>query len=95
MYTGRVVEESNVDEIFASPETSIHAGLYCVPSPKLTEIGAAKETRLQTIEGTVPSPANLPDGCHFAPRCPHRFERCTHDPMPLFLLETTTNARCV
>ena len=94
MYTGRVVEEANVDEIFAAPKHPYTQGLLR-SVPKLTEIGAAKQTRLQTIEGTVPSPANLPDGCHFAPRCPHRFERCTRDPMPLFLLENDTKARCV
>ncbi|HXG84051.1 MAG TPA: ABC transporter ATP-binding protein [Pyrinomonadaceae bacterium] len=94
MYTGRVVEESDVDEIFAAPKHPYTQGLLR-SVPKLTEIGAAKETRLQTIEGTVPSPANLPDGCHFAPRCPHRFDRCTHDPMPLFILENDVKARCV
>ncbi len=94
MYTGRVVEESNVDEIFAAPKHPYTQGLLR-SVPKLTEIGTAKETRLQTIEGTVPSPTNLPEGCHFAPRCPFRFDRCTQDPMPLFILENDTKARCV
>jgi len=94
MYTGRVVEESGVEEIFAAPKHPYTQGLLR-SVPKLTEIGAAKVTRLQTIEGTVPSPTNLPEGCHFAPRCPHVHERCVHEPMPLFVLENGVKVRCV
>ena len=32
--------------------------------------------RLATIEGSVPSPANQPEGCRFAPRCPFADARC-------------------
>ena len=34
--------------------------------------------RLNVIKGTVPNPFNMPTGCNFAPRCPYRFEPCTH-----------------
>lgn len=94
MYTGRIVEASNVEEIFAEPKHPYTQGLL-KSVPKLTEIGAAKTARLQTIEGVVPPPTNLPPGCHFAPRCPFVFERCTHEPMPLFQLENDVKARCV
>ncbi len=94
MYTGRIVEESNVDEIFQKPRHPYTEGLL-KSVPKLREFGNEKETRLSTIQGTVPSPTNLPTGCHFAPRCPYRFERCVHDPMPLFELENDVNVRCV
>jgi oligopeptide/dipeptide ABC transporter ATP-binding protein len=57
--------------------------------------GVMRASRLETIEGIVPSPNNLPPGCHFAPRCPHRFERCTHEPMPLFELDNNIDVRCV
>ena len=94
MYTGRIVEEAGVEELFAAPKHPYTQGLI-KSVPKLHEIGAAKQARLQTIEGVVPSPTNLPPGCHFAPRCPFVFERCTHDPMPLFNLENNVKARCV
>ena len=29
------------------------------------------------IKGTVPSIENIPEGCRFAERCPHKTERCT------------------
>jgi oligopeptide/dipeptide ABC transporter ATP-binding protein len=94
MYTGRIVEESNVNEIFQKPKHPYTEGLL-KSVPKLREFGDEKLTRLSTIQGTVPSPTNLPPGCHFAPRCPYRFERCTHDPMPLFELENDVKVRCV
>ncbi|MDQ6787890.1 MAG: ABC transporter ATP-binding protein [Acidobacteriota bacterium] len=94
MYTGRIVEESGVNEIFEQPKHPYTQGLLR-SVPKLSEIGEAKVTRLQTIEGTVPSPTNLPEGCHFAPRCPFVHQRCMHDPMPLFVLENNVKVRCV
>jgi oligopeptide/dipeptide ABC transporter ATP-binding protein len=94
MYTGRIVEESGVDEIFEKPKHPYTEGLLR-SVPKLREFGNEKLTRLSTIQGTVPSPTNLPTGCHFAPRCPYRFERCTHDPMPLYRLDNDVEVRCV
>jgi len=94
MYTGRIVEESGVEEIFEKPKHPYTQGLLR-SVPKLRGVGEAKETRLSTIEGTVPSPTNLPPGCHFAPRCEFRMERCTHEPMPLYQLENNVRVRCV
>lgn len=94
MYTGRVVEESDVNHIFEEPKHPYSQGLL-KSVPKLSSFGIEKATRLSTIQGTVPSPTELPPGCHFAPRCPFVHERCTHDPMPLFELEKTVKVRCV
>jgi peptide/nickel transport system ATP-binding protein/oligopeptide transport system ATP-binding protein len=94
MYTGRIVEESGVDEIFERPKHPYTQGLLR-SVPKLTMEGVTRAQRLETIEGIVPSPTNLPPGCHFAPRCPHVHERCTHDPMPLYTVENRAAARCV
>lgn len=94
MYTGKIVEESGVDEIFAKPKHPYTQGLL-KSVPKLSVGEIAKETRLQTIEGTVPSPTNLPEGCHFAPRCPYRMERCVHGEIPLYELPNNVKVRCV
>jgi oligopeptide/dipeptide ABC transporter ATP-binding protein len=94
MYTGRVVEESGVEEIFREPKHPYSQGLL-KSVPKMREFGDEKTTRLSTIEGTVPSPTHLPTGCHFAPRCPFVHERCGHEPMPLFQLENNIKVRCI
>jgi oligopeptide/dipeptide ABC transporter ATP-binding protein len=94
MYTGKIVEESPVEEIFINPKHPYTQGLLR-SVPKMRGVGEAKEARLQTIEGTVPSPTNLPNGCHFAPRCVFRMEKCTRGPIPLFELENDVKVRCV
>jgi len=94
MYTGRIVEESPVDELFARPKHPYTEGLLR-SVPKLTGEDVIKKERLETIEGVVPSPTDLPPGCHFAPRCPHRMPRCSEGTIPLYQLEGGVDVRCV
>ncbi len=94
MYTGRIVEESPVGELFARPKHPYTEGLLR-SVPKLTEAEVKKVERLSTIEGFVPKPTNLPPGCHFAPRCQHRMPRCTEGDIPLYPLEGGVQVRCV
>jgi oligopeptide/dipeptide ABC transporter ATP-binding protein len=94
MYTGRIVEEASVEELFARPKHPYTEGLLR-SVPKLTAAEVAKKERLETIEGIVPSPFDLPYGCHFAPRCPYRLPRCTQEDIPLYNLEGGVKVRCV
>ena len=65
MYAGRIIELTDVDSLFASPEHPYTVGLLG-SIPRLYE----EEHRLSAIEGTVPSPKDMPTGCRFHPRCP-------------------------
>ncbi|HLE62942.1 MAG TPA: ABC transporter ATP-binding protein [Pyrinomonadaceae bacterium] len=94
MYTGKIVEESEVTELFLRPKHPYTEGLLR-SVPKLTAGQVVKVERLETIEGVVPSPTQLPPGCHFAPRCPHRMPRCTEGEIPLYELESGAKVRCV
>ncbi|MBA3571221.1 MAG: ABC transporter ATP-binding protein [Pyrinomonadaceae bacterium] len=94
MYTGKIVEESPVEELFARPRHPYTEGLLR-SVPKLTAEHVAKKERLETIEGVVPSPTDLPPGCHFAPRCQFRVPRCTEGEIPLYDLEGGVKVRCV
>lgn len=94
MYTGKIVEQSPVGELFARPKHPYTEGLLR-SVPKLTAEQVAKAERLETIEGVVPSPTSLPPGCHFAPRCSHRMPRCTEGEIPLYQLEGEVTVRCV
>ncbi len=94
MYTGRIVEESPVDEFFARPKHPYTEGLLR-SVPKLTAEDVARKERLETIEGVVPSPTDLPPGCHFAPRCAQRMPRCTEGRIPFYQLEGGVQVRCV
>ena len=71
MYAGKIVEEAPVIDLFTKPQHPYTQGLLAsMPSPD--KIGQ----RLNAIKGVVPHPLNLPPGCSFAPRCPHKFEMC-------------------
>ena len=95
MYTGKIVEESPVGEIFEKPKMPYTQGLLR-SVPKLSGKAIEKAARLQTIEGVVPNPTALPPGCHFAPRCDFRIEGvCTTGEIPLYELENDVKVRCV
>jgi oligopeptide/dipeptide ABC transporter ATP-binding protein len=94
MYTGKIVEESPVDELFAQPKHPYTEGLLR-SVPKLTAKDVAKAERLQTIEGTVPKPTALPAGCHFEPRCEYRMLRCREGEIPLYDVSAGVEVRCV
>jgi peptide/nickel transport system ATP-binding protein len=71
MYAGRKAEEAPVHELFAAPQHPYTIGLLAaVPRPG----GADSQGRLQEIPGRVPSLAELPTACAFAPRCPRADE---------------------
>src|SRR5436305_9663814 len=73
MYTGRIVEEAPVLDLFANPAHPYTRGLLA-SLPSVTKSGGA--TRLPTIKGMVPSLTSLPDGCKFNPRCPEVMPIC-------------------
>jgi peptide/nickel transport system ATP-binding protein len=88
MYTGRIVEEGPVHEIFRNPLHPYTRGLMAsIP-------GGEAGTRLRAIEGTVPSLAALPPGCTFAPRCPYRMDVCTTAVPALVEIEPDHYTRC-
>jgi peptide/nickel transport system ATP-binding protein len=67
MYAGRKAEEAPVHELYAQPQHPYTIGLLgAVPRPG----GAVAQGRLKVIPGRVPSLAQLPTACAFAPRCP-------------------------
>ncbi len=94
MYTGKIVEQAGVGEIFDDPKHPYTQGLLkSVPKLSAEEIKA--KTKLSTIEGTVPSPTELPNGCHFAPRCSFKIEKCEEGDIPLYQLNNDVEVRCV
>lgn len=72
MYGGRIVEQGQVAEIFASPMHPYTQGLLAC-TPRLD----VDTDALITIPGQPPNLQNLPTGCSFHPRCIHAFDRCT------------------
>jgi peptide/nickel transport system ATP-binding protein len=76
MYAGRVVEQGTLDDIFYDPQHPYTWGLL----GSITRIDADRSLRLPAIAGLPPSLMHPPQGCHFRPRCPHAFAKCTEVP---------------
>src|SRR5262245_22618159 len=77
MYLGLLVEVAPTAELFRRPlHPYTQALLAAIP-----RIGDGSESIFdqpaRLIEGELPSPIDMPRGCRFASRCPHRFDRCT------------------
>jgi peptide/nickel transport system ATP-binding protein len=71
MYAGRKAEEAPVRELFAHPQHPYTNGLLgAVPRPRVS----SERPRLREIPGRVPSLAEPPNACAFAPRCPRADE---------------------
>ena len=72
MYLGRIVEIAATDDLFTAPaHPYTRALLAAIPASHPDE----RRPRARPI-GDLPSPAALPAGCRFAPRCPYVEERC-------------------
>ncbi len=76
MYAGQVVEQGSLDEIFYDPQHPYTWGLL----GSIARLDQDRPDRLPQIGGQPPSLLAPPPGCRFAPRCPHRFEKCSELP---------------
>jgi oligopeptide/dipeptide ABC transporter ATP-binding protein len=90
MYAGRIVEEAPVAAFFESPQHPYSRGLLA----SLPRRGD-RSRRLQAIDGTVPSPAQLPAGCAFEPRCPERLDACRTAVPLLHQIGPDRSGRCI
>ena len=89
MYAGNVVEEADVNTLFEAPSHPYTQGLLqCIPRLEETR------DRLDTIEGVVPSPFEMPAGCRFAPRCPKAMDKCMNTKPELYVIGEGHRCRC-
>ncbi|MFC4183724.1 ABC transporter ATP-binding protein [Saccharococcus thermophilus] len=82
MYSGKIVEEGDVRTIFKNPKHPYTIGLI----QSVPDIRDKKE-RLYSIPGNVPKPGSVRQGCRFAARCEHAFDRCFQEDPKLYEAE--------
>lgn len=79
MYAGKVMEEGSVYEIFDKPKHPYTIGLLS----SIPTIDGDRRERLKSINGSIPSLMEMPNGCRFNPRCAYATEKCINDEPPL------------
>ena len=72
MYAGEMVEYGTLADIFTGENHHPYTDGLFGSIPSLTE----NTKRLHPIEGLMPDPTELPEGCKFAPRCSRCMEIC-------------------
>lgn len=76
MYSGRIVEASARDQLFARPRHPYTGGLLA----SIPRLDSPRGERLVPIPGSPTQTLPWTTGCAFAPRCPHRQDDCTSVP---------------
>lgn len=80
MYLSQVVEQASRDALFARPRHPYSRALLAsvlLPDPtRPRDVG-------ERLEGEIPSPIDLPQGCYLASRCPYVRDRCRAEPQAL------------
>ena len=89
MYCGRLLEKTDCQSLFSHARHPYSAGLLsCIP-----RISDTRPSAINSIPGQVPAMADLPPGCHFAPRCP-RAEPACRQSVPSFESENGQDVAC-
>jgi peptide/nickel transport system ATP-binding protein len=88
MYLGRIVERGTTEEVLRSP---MHPYTQALLSAVPRIDGKGRE--YVKLEGDLPSPANPPEGCHFAPRCTKAMPVCERYP-DVTEISATHGVRC-
>lgn len=79
MYAGEIIEYGSVEQIYSPGQHHPYTvGLFgAIPNIR------SKAKRLTPIDGLMPDPTNLPEGCKFSPRCPHCTDICRQQEPPV------------
>ena len=89
VYAGQIVEMGSKEQIFLNPSHPYTRGLFA----SLPDMNSDEEW-LHPIEGLMPDPANLPEGCCFHPRCQYATEACKGERIHLHMIGGGHMCRC-
>ena len=90
VYAGQIMEYGTKWHVFKNPCHPYTRGLFnSLPSMN------SDSDRLKPIEGTLPDPTNLPDGCPFHPRCPRATQECKIGVIEPVKVEPGHICRCI
>ena len=90
IYAGEVVEYGTLREIYKDTKHPYTEGLFG-SIPSLT----SDVKRLQAIDGMMPDPTKLPEGCVFCERCKYAVPECSKNPPGMVTVGGTHQVRCI
>jgi oligopeptide transport system ATP-binding protein len=91
MYLGKIVELTAADELYARP-----AHPYTVALMEAIPVADPRKNRKRILlEGDLPSPIDLPQGCRFYSRCSRRIPECLREDPPLVQIRPGHWAACI
>ncbi|MFC5591528.1 ABC transporter ATP-binding protein [Sporosarcina soli] len=79
MYLGSVVEYSDVETLYNHPLNPYTQSLLS-SIPVVNENESKRLPNKIPLDGEIPSPTNMPEGCKFHTRCPYATEECKQRP---------------
>lgn len=91
LYGGEVMETAPVSELYATPKHPYTQGLLATLPARAN---AARQERIDTIEGVAPSLARRSPACVFVDRCKHAVDRCHAEKPPLEYFGAKQAVRC-
>lgn len=89
IYAGEIVETGTVRDVFKNMKHPYTEGLFA-SIPNIS----ADVHRLTHIEGLMPDPASLPEGCRFNPRCKYAQDICRKKEPKMTLVGGAHKVRC-
>ena len=95
LYGGQVMEQADVQTLFAQPKHPYTQGLLeSLAPPSLQDPTHPHGPRhLNFIPGQPPTRPGEVSGCPFRPRCPRAVEKC-QEPLPIHFITTEHLVRC-
>ena len=90
MYGGHIIEEAQVNELFANPAHPYTIGLI----GSLPRIDQGENKKLVSIDGLPPMLFEKPKHCPFAPRCKWVMERCWNENPALEMIAPEHRVAC-
>ena len=90
MYAGTIVESGDINDIFTGERHHPYTEGLFGAIPNLS----AKTDRLSPINGMMPDPTEIPEGCAFAPRCKQCMDICRQNKPPHRELSVSHSIDC-